>query len=161
MKPEPVKDYKAAPHAVRASARAPRWVAPALRTALVFTDACLSIFAFLAAFYLREGVPLTHANGNAAWSEAFAPYAALLPFLPAVRLLLIGYYDLYRIRGEFSFVTEAARVFKAVALGSLLLIAIAFIYRGGIVFRTFSYSRAVFGIDFLLAFAGIGAVRML
>src|SRR3982074_3353450 len=54
-----------------------------------------------------------------------------------------------------------ARVFKATAIGSLLMVAATFMYRGGVTYRTFSYSRAVFLVDFLLALAGIGAVRML
>src|SRR5262245_9188276 len=34
-------------------------------------------------------------------------------------------------------------------------------YRGGTAFRTFSYSRGIFVLDFLLAFASIALVRML
>ena len=54
-----------------------------------------------------------------------------------------------------------ARVFKATAIGSLLIVAATFMYRGGVAYRTFSYSRAVFLFDFLLALASMGAVRML
>src|SRR2546423_5047830 len=32
-------------------------------------------------------------------------------------------------------------------------------YRGGVAYRTFSYSRAVFALDFVLAFASIGLLR--
>jgi exopolysaccharide biosynthesis polyprenyl glycosylphosphotransferase len=74
--------------------------------------------------------------------------------------LLLRYYDLYRVRGEFSFVEDVARVFKATAIGSLLIVAAAFMYRGGVAYRTFSYSRAIFVLDFVLAFASIGLLRM-
>src|SRR5436853_864314 len=74
---------------------------------------------------------------------------------------MLRYYDLYRVRGEFSFVEDLARVFKATAIGSLLIVAATFMYRGGVAYRTFSYSRALFLLDFLLALASMGAVRML
>ena len=75
--------------------------------------------------------------------------------------MLLGYYDLYRLRGEFSFVADAGRVFRAVAIGSLLIVAAAFMYRGGLAFRTFSYSRGVFALDFLFAVAAVGALHLL
>ena len=34
-------------------------------------------------------------------------------------------------------------------------------YRGGVAYRTFSYSRAIFALDFLLAFATIGLLRVI
>src|SRR5262249_49544002 len=75
--------------------------------------------------------------------------------------LLLRYYGLYRVRGEFSFVDDAARVFKAVAISSLLMVAAAFMYRGGTAFRAFSYSRGIFILDFLLVFGSMAMVRML
>jgi exopolysaccharide biosynthesis polyprenyl glycosylphosphotransferase len=56
-------------------------------------------------------------------------------------------------------VDDAARVFKATAIGSLLIVAAAFMYRGGVAYRTFSYSRAIFLFDFVIAFASIGLLR--
>src|SRR5260370_26074596 len=98
-------------------------------------------------------------GGRLSWGREFAPYVALLPFVIPIRLLLLRYYDLYRVRGEFSFVEDMARVFKATAIASLLIVAAAFMYRGGVAFRTFSYSRGIFLLDFLLALASIGLVR--
>ena len=49
----------------------------------------------------------------------------------------------------------------AVEQTSLLIVAATFMYRGGVAYRTFSYSRALFLLDFLLALASMGAVRML
>ena len=72
------------------------------------------------------------------------------------RLLTLRYYDLYRLRGEFSFVDDAVRLFKSTAIGSLLIVSAAFLYRGGFEYRAFSYARAVFVLDFVLAFSGIG-----
>ncbi|HYJ47271.1 MAG TPA: sugar transferase, partial [Pyrinomonadaceae bacterium] len=89
----------------------------------------------------------------------FAPYAALLPFVLPIRLLTLSYLDLYRLRGEFSFVEDGVKVFKATAIGSLLIVAAAFLYRGGFQYRAFSYARGVFVLDFFLALAAFALMR--
>lgn len=148
---------------VRASARAPQWVVPLIKAALVVADSALATAAFALAFYWREGGPLVVApsSGAISWSERFAPYGALLLFVVLIRLLVLKYYDLYRLRGEFSFIDDGLRVFKATAIGSLLIVAAAFLYRGGFHYRAFSYARSVFVLDFLLAFSGLELVRFL
>lgn len=164
MKPERIRAERVAdPRSVRVPARAPRWVVPLVKLLLVFTDIGLVSLSFFAAFYLRHHESIVQAAtvGSLSWSHAFAPYAVLLPFIVPIRLLLLRYYGLYRVRGEFSFVDDMARVFKAIAISSLLIVAAAFMYRGGVAYRTFSYSRAIFLLDFLLALAGVGVVRML
>jgi exopolysaccharide biosynthesis polyprenyl glycosylphosphotransferase len=163
MKPERVKDFASDARAVRVPARAPRWVVGAVKAALASADLILSLLSFVGAFYLYHRVPLIHpaTNGRLAWANAFGPYGALLPLVLPIRVVLIAYYDLYRVRGEFSFVADAGRVLRATAIGSLLIVAAAFLYRGGVTFRAFSYSRAVFVLDFLLATASIGALHLL
>ncbi|HEV8588139.1 MAG TPA: hypothetical protein VGQ72_04640, partial [Pyrinomonadaceae bacterium] len=136
MKAEPAKSETTA-QAVRVPARAPRWVVPLVKFALAISDVVLASLSFAAAFYLRhhESIFSRDAQGALAWSSAFAPYAVLLPLVIPIRLLLLRYYDLYRVRGEFSFVDDVARVFKATAIGSLLIVAAAFMYRGGVAYR--------------------------
>src|ERR1051326_1140998 len=149
--------------AVRAPARAPRWLVPSVKIVLGLSDIALATLSFTLAFYLRhyEAVWRSNALGRLSWTKEFAPYAVLLPLIIPIRLLLLRYYDLYRMRGEFSFVDDLARVFKATAISSLLIVAAAFMYRGGTAYRTFSYSRGIFVLDFLLAFAGIALVRIM
>ena len=163
MKAERIKEFQTDARAVRVPARAPRWVVPLVKTLLAATDIVLAITSFVLAFYLRHHDLILHRTqaGALTWSREFAPYALLLPLVIPIRLLLLRYYDLYRLRGEFSFIEDMARVFRATAIGSLLIVAATFMYRGGVAYRTFSYSRAVFLFDFLLAFASIGVVRML
>src|SRR6266403_909568 len=163
MQAKPVKDQATDARAVRVPARAPRWVVPLIKTLLVTADIVLTIASFTLALYRRYHYLILHRTraGNFTWGREFAPYALLLPLVIPIRLLLLRYYDLYRLRGEFSFVEDMARVFRATAIGSLLIVAAAFMYRGGVAYRAFSYSRAVFLFDFLLALASIGAVRML
>jgi exopolysaccharide biosynthesis polyprenyl glycosylphosphotransferase len=150
--------------AVRAEGRAPAWALPAARAALVAADAFVALACFVAAFMLREGsrgvVTAAHAGGGWTWSARFAPYAAVLVFVVPVRVLANAYYDLYRLRGEFSYVDDAARVFKATAVASLLIVAITFMFRGGTTFRAFSYSRAVLLLDFLFALAAYALLRL-
>src|ERR1043165_627409 len=150
------------PGAVRVPARAPRWVVPAVKFGLAISDVALATASFVLAFKMRHGQTVFYrdAQGALTWAAAFAPYAVLLPLVIPIRLLLLRYYDLYRVRGEFSFVDDLARVLKATAIGSLLIVAAAFMYRGGIAYRTFSYSRAIFVLDFALVFASVATVRM-
>lgn len=144
--------------AVRVPGRAPRWIVPTVRVLLVFADAVAAAVSLIAAFVVREDAS-AFAPGAWNWSVRFAPYGALIPIVVVIRLLTLRYVDLYRIRGEFSFIDDGLRVFKAVAIGSLLIVAAAFLYRGGFAFRSFSYARGVFVMDFFFALLTIGLIR--
>jgi exopolysaccharide biosynthesis polyprenyl glycosylphosphotransferase len=163
MRVERIDSLSVKASAVRAEGRAPAWALPLAKASLVAADALIASACFVAAFVLREDGPVfvaAHAGGAWAWSERFAPYAAVLLFVVPVRVLANAYYDLYRLRGEFSYVDEGARVFKATAVASLLIVAVTFLYRGGTQFRAFSYSRAVFVFDFLFAITSYGLLRL-
>src|SRR5438132_899669 len=163
MTAQPVKEWITTPLIVRARARVPRWVAPLVKILLAFTDIALATVSFTLAFYLHhhEAILLRVADGTLKWGKAFTPYIVLLPLVIPIRLSLLRFWGLYRLRGEFSFVDDLARVFKATAIGSLLVVAAAFMYRGGVTYRAFSYSRGIFLVDFGLVFASVGLVRML
>jgi exopolysaccharide biosynthesis polyprenyl glycosylphosphotransferase len=144
---------------VRVPGRAPRWIVPTVKVGLVIADALIATISFMLAFYVREGVSVFAPDGGLAWSNRFAPYGALLLVIVGIRLLSFRYCDLYRIRGEFSFVDDGIRIFKATAIGSLLIVAAAFLYRGGFQFRAFSYARSVFVVDFGFVLIGVGVLR--
>ncbi|HEY0762021.1 MAG TPA: sugar transferase [Pyrinomonadaceae bacterium] len=144
---------------VRVPGRAPRWIVPTVKASLVIADAAAAAISFMLAFYTRERASVFASGGGLAWSEKFAPYGALLVFVVLIRLLSFRYCDLYRIRGEFSFFNDGVRIFKAAAIGSLLIVAVAFLYRGGFQFRAFSYARGVFVADFLYLLVIVGALR--
>ena len=146
---------------MRVPARAPRWIVPTVKVALVISDALIAVASFMLAFYTREGVSVFAAGGTFAWSDRFAPYGALLVFVVAIRLLSFRYCDLYRVRGEFSFVDDSIRIFKATAIGSLLIVAAAFLYRGGFEFRAFSYARSIFVTDFIFVLVFVGLLRFI
>lgn len=144
---------------VRVPGRAPRWIVPSVKVGLVVADAVASTLSFMLAFYVRERVSVFAADGFA-WSNRFAPYGALLLFVVFIRLLSFRYCDLYRVRGEFSLVDDGIRIFKATAIGSLLIVAAAFLYRGGFEFRAFSYARSVFVADFAFVLLSVGLLRL-
>lgn len=144
---------------VRVPGRAPRWIVPAVKAGLVIADAFAAALSFIFAFTVREGVS-AFADGRLAWSDAFAPYGGLMLFVVAIRLSSLRYCDLYRVRGEFSFVDDGLRIFKATAIGSLLIVAAAFLYRGGFEFRAFSYARGVFVADFVFVLLSVGLIRL-
>jgi exopolysaccharide biosynthesis polyprenyl glycosylphosphotransferase len=146
---------------VRVPGRAPRWIVPTVKVSLVVADALAAAVSFMLAFYVREGVAVFSAGGGLTWSESFAPYGALLVFVVCIRLVSFRYCDLYRVRGEFSLFDDGVRIFKAAAIGSLLIVAVAFLYRGGFAFRAFSYARSVFVADFLFVLVIVGALRFL
>ncbi|HZH91698.1 MAG TPA: sugar transferase [Pyrinomonadaceae bacterium] len=163
MRAERFDKLRVTASAVRAEARAPQWVLPSVKVGLVVADSVVAAVSFLAAFYLRESERIIagwDAAGRLVWSAEFAPYAAVLLFVVPVRVLAHAYYELYKLRGEFSYVDDCLRVFKATAVASLLIVAVAFLYRGGTAFRAFSYSRAVFVIDFAFALFACGALRL-
>ena len=144
---------------VRVPGRAPRWIVPTVKVSLVIADAVAAAISFMLAFYTRERDAVFSTGGSLAWSESFAPYGALLVFVVGIRLLSFRYCNLYRVRGEFSFFDDGVRIFKATAIGSLLIVAAAFLYRGGFTFRAFSYARGVFVADFFFVLLIVGALR--
>jgi exopolysaccharide biosynthesis polyprenyl glycosylphosphotransferase len=160
---EQIKNRLVEAKIVRAPSRAPQWVIPTIKAALVVTDILIAALSFGAAFYAREGGPIFNQSRPDifVWSARFAPYGALMLFVILIRLLALRYYDLYRLRGEFSFFDDGTRVFKSTAIGSLLIVAAAFLYRGGFHYRAFSYARSVFVLDFLIALGSFYSLRLL
>ncbi len=134
----------------KAENRVPAWVLPTVKVLIFALDALLAFACFALAFVLREG-DAVFSETAWAWSKDFVPYAGVVFFTIPVRLLMLSYQRVYRLQGAFSYIAEFIKIFKAVAVGSLLIIAFTFIFRGGFAFREFSYSRGVFALDFALA----------
>lgn len=135
---------------LREANRVPRFVMPLVKTAIFVTDAALTIFCFTTAFAVREHQPIFSVED---WrlSPQFAPYAGVLLFAVPIRLAMLLYQNVYRLQGAFSYTKELVNIFKAVTVGSLLIIAVTFLFRGGFAYREFSYSRGVFLVDFGLS----------
>ena len=136
--------------AVTGGNRAPRWVMPLVRALVMFADLIIGSVSFIAAFKLREQRPVLSPVGFG-WSREFAPYVGILFFGAAIRLTMLLYQRIYKFHGSFSYAQDAARIFKAVSVSSLLIVAWAFVFRGGFAYREYSYSRGVFAFDFAIA----------
>jgi exopolysaccharide biosynthesis polyprenyl glycosylphosphotransferase len=135
---------------VKAENRVPRWLLPGVQAGIFFFDVALAAICFAGAFALRGEGPVFTAG---AWhlSREFAPYAAVLYLAIPIRAAMLLYQQVYRLSGAFTYTEEAVKIFKAVSVGSLLIVASAFLFRGGFLYREFSYSRGVFLLDFALA----------
>jgi exopolysaccharide biosynthesis polyprenyl glycosylphosphotransferase len=144
---------------VKVANRVPVWILPAVKIAIFAADAMLAAVCFAAAFWWREAKPIFSGN-NWEFSSDFAPYAAVLMFAIPIKSAMLLYQRVYRLQGAFSYTREAIKIFKAVAVGSLLTIAVAFLFRGGFAYRDFSYSRGVFLLDFALALFAFAAFHL-
>jgi exopolysaccharide biosynthesis polyprenyl glycosylphosphotransferase len=143
----------------RAERRAPEWTLPVVKFSLFLLDCVVAVASFCLAFYWREGDQILSPTAWA-WSKAFVPYAGVLFFVVPIRLAMLFYQRIYRVQGAFSYIDQIVRIFKATAVGSLLIIAFTFIFRGGFAFRDFSYSRGVFILDFALALLFYGVLHL-
>lgn len=134
----------------QANRQAPRWVMPLVWTLVMLADLIIGSASFITAFKLREQRPVLSPDGFG-WSREFAPYVGILFFGAAIRLAMLLYQRIYKFHGSFSYAQDATRIFKAVSVSSLLIVAWAFVFRGGYTFREYSYSRGVFAFDFAIA----------
>lgn len=147
------------PKAAKAENRAPVWVMPVTKASIFAADATLAVLCFVLAFKMRSGDAVLSTTAWA-WSKEFVPYVGVLFFAVPVRLAMLLYQRVYKYRGAFSYTREAIKIFKAIAVSSLLTVAWAFLFRGGFAFREFSYSRAVFVVDFLFAIVFFGGFHL-
>jgi exopolysaccharide biosynthesis polyprenyl glycosylphosphotransferase len=128
---------------------------------LLVLDGALAVLLFILAYWLRNpeepififspidfgflSISLPYA-----FHPSFDPYLSVLYFTPLIQVGVFGYRGLYRVRGEFSFSDDFINIFKAISIGALLVTVIAFFYRGGFAYSSFSYSRVVFILYYLL-----------
>lgn len=147
-------------NAVPAEKRVPQWVMPLVKAAAFAGDAVIAALCFLAAYSFREGNPILSATAWA-WSRDFVPYAGILYFTVAIQLIMLAYQRIYNFHGAFSYTRDAIKIFKAVGVSSLLIVAWAFLFRGGFAFRDFSYSRSVFVLYFVFALAAFLTFHLL
>ena len=138
------------PKLTKTENRVPVYVMPLVKALILLADAGLAVACFMLAFIWREGDAIFSKTAWA-WSKEFVPYAGVLFFVVPIRLAMLVYQRVYRLQGAFSYIVEFIKIFKAVAVGSLLIIAFTFLFRGGFAFREFSYSRGVFALDFVVA----------
>src|SRR6185369_5062606 len=161
-----------AKHSIKSEARGRSSLAIALPVAaLVLVDVILSLTAFILAYKLRHDTDVFLWRHRRSFLPAgvftdFEPYLSFLLFVPIVQVYMLRRYGLYKLRGEFSFGNDLAKIFSATTLAALVLVLIAFLFRQGISYRDghivwldFSFSRLVFVCDWLISIALFWATR--
>ena len=163
-----------ADHAIKSDTRKRGAFANVLPVAvLVLADIVLSVAVFVVSYKLRQHTDLfLWRHRRSFWPVGvvndFEPYLGFLVFVPLVKVYMLRRAGMYRLRGEFSFGNDFAKVFKASTLASLVLVLIAFLFRQGVSIRDgqfvwldYSYSRLVFVYDWLIAAGAFWMVRCL
>jgi exopolysaccharide biosynthesis polyprenyl glycosylphosphotransferase len=141
------------------------YLLPLCTAFIILADIAIAVGSFVLAYWCRQGdAAFFRPHGamlpvDVTWG--FRPYFSVLLFIPIVRVWALRHYDLYRLRGEFSLLQDIQSIFKAVLVGSLAIISITFLYRGGVEFRDFSYSRLVFVYDLVFSFGAYVVLRSL
>lgn len=118
--------------------------------------AAAGALSLLLAVILWSGWPLVDGQVR---SEA-EPYVAVVGFAAVIRGLVFlthRHSRNRRCRGWADEVTEAVR---EAAVGSLGIVFLTFFWRGGSRYRTFSYSRGVFLLDFLFAAVALAVLAV-
>ena len=91
--------------------------------------------------------------------DAFRPYLELCLMAPLPLILWLRSARLYVLKGAFSWLDDVSGVLRATTMTSLVLIVIAFMYRGVFAFREFSYSRGIFLMQWGLLTLAVLSVR--
>jgi len=138
---------------------------------LIIVDVALSLAAFAISYKLRHHADMfVWRFRRSSWPigiyNDFEPYLSFLVFSPLVKIYMLHRYGLYKLRGEFSFGNDFAKIASASTLASLVLVLIAFSFRQGFSYRDghwisldFSYSRLVFVYDWLIAIVAFWIAR--
>jgi exopolysaccharide biosynthesis polyprenyl glycosylphosphotransferase len=158
--------------AVKASARKRGFASTILPvTLLALSDLVLCLLIFVTAYKLRQQSDIfvwkfRRSAFPVGVQDQFEPYLGFLCFVPFVKLYMLRRFGLYRLRGEFSFSGDLAKVFNATTLSFLVLVLIAFLFRQGFSYRDgrfvsldFSYSRLVFVYDWIISFGVFSITR--
>ena len=138
---------------------------------LIIVDVVLALAAFALSYKLRHHADMfvwrfRKSSLPIGIYNDFEPYLSFLVFSPLVKIYMLHRYGLYKLRGEFSFGNDFAKIASASTLASLVLVLIAFSFRQGFSYRDghwisldFSYSRLVFVYDWLIAIAAFWSAR--
>lgn len=101
----------------------------------------------LAAYYLRHGAAFC---GPETCGQS-GPYVALIPAAILIRGAIALRHRPWRTRRVRGYFEEVHDALSDALLGSLFVVMFTFFFRSGFEFRTFSYARSVFIIDWLFA----------
>jgi len=117
---------------------------------LMCVDMVLAVLCFALAYAMRVNVSVFEMR-EIIGTDEFRPYLHLLVFAPIIRVFCYSLFGIYETtKRSPRAVRDVFGLFKAICLGSAILIIVAFLYRGVFEFREYSYRRMVFALDWLL-----------
>ncbi|MCA9450231.1 MAG: sugar transferase, partial [Candidatus Omnitrophica bacterium] len=94
------------------------------------------------------------------WND-FYPYLVGVLFpLPILRLMVMSRLKLYRLQGEISRIEDAVETFRAVTIGSILMIVLVFSFGGNAANPVYAKSHEIFPVDWVLCLIGCIGSRM-
>jgi exopolysaccharide biosynthesis polyprenyl glycosylphosphotransferase len=110
-------------------------------------------------FMAATALQLPGYRGLERWASS--PYVPVVVFAALARAALVVWHRPDCSRRNHGYVDELVEALRQGTLGTLAIVVFTFFWRGGTQFRSFSYSRAVFLIDWVLATVGIALLLIL
>jgi hypothetical protein len=107
----------------KAENRVPPFVLPLVKTMIFAADAVLAVLCFTLAFWWREGDAILSETAWA-WSRRICAICRNFVFRRAVPSRNACLSKSLPLHGAFSYINEAIKIFKAVAVGSLLIVSV-------------------------------------
>lgn len=95
------------------------------------------------------------------WIDFFPYITTILIPLPIIRFLIMSRLEGYRLEGEISILEDVIETFRAITIGSILLIVLAFSAGGGTGEERFVAGRRVFPIDWMICLTGCITFRVI
>lgn len=128
---------------------------------LICVDMLIAVFCFLVAYSMRFQGSLLDLESIRS-SADFEAYLHLILFAPFIRAFSYNLFGIYETEWRSSRPAENTfGLFKAICLGTGIIIIVAFLYRGLFQFREYSYSRRVFALDWLFNLVVVTGVHAL
>lgn len=148
--------YATGPTHLRARTGRSKLLRFAFHTSFSLAAAVVGGASLVLAYLVQNGNPLC--GGDVC--EGARPYVPVFFFAAVARGILFAIGGHHRVRRYRGYTDEILEALLEGGLGWLANVVFTFYWRGGIEFRTFSYSRGVFLLDWLLASAGLMLLLM-
>lgn len=116
---------------------------------LICVDVLCAMFCFLVAYALRYNEPISEMLAVVT-TEQFQPYLHLLLLAPFARVFSYNSFGVYMTKTKGVLTGGTFDLFKAVCMGSAIIIIVAFLYRGVFRYREHSFPRQIFVLDWML-----------
>jgi exopolysaccharide biosynthesis polyprenyl glycosylphosphotransferase len=94
------------------------------------------------------------------WSDFYPYLVGILIPLPIIRLVVMSRLHLYRLQGEISRIEDVIETFRAVTIGSILMIVLVFSFGANPANPVYAKSHQIFPVDWLICLIGCAGFRL-